>query len=226
MYELYIANKNYSSWSLRPWILMKEPAIPFIERLRVFGEGSNWDAFRQFSPTGRVPCLHDGALVVWDSFGITEYLAERHAGVWPVSQPARAYARCAAAEMHSGFSALRQHCSMSCGQRVRLHAMPAALQTDIARVQELWKQGLQTFGGPYLAGAAFSAVDGFFCPVAFRVQSYGLQLEADCMAYVQRLLALKGMRDWYEAALIEKWRDSGHEQEVAASGVILQDLRR
>src|SRR5271165_5094264 len=104
MYELHIANKNYSSWSLRPWVLMRELGIPFVERLSPFSEESNWDAFRGFSPNGKVPCLHDGAEAVWDSLAITEYLAEGHQGVWPENQQARTWARCAAAEMHSGFS--------------------------------------------------------------------------------------------------------------------------
>ncbi|HQY70835.1 MAG TPA: glutathione S-transferase N-terminal domain-containing protein, partial [Pseudomonadales bacterium] len=108
MYELYIANKNYSSWSLRPWVLMRELRIAFDERLVPFAPGSNFERFRAFSPTGKVPCLHDGATVVWDSLAIAEYLAERHAGVWPSDARARAWARSAAAEMHSGFGALRQ----------------------------------------------------------------------------------------------------------------------
>ena len=103
MYELYIANKNYSSWSLRPWVLMRELAIPFQEKLVPFGAG----AFQAFSPTGKVPCLVDGSTTVWDSLSITEYVGERHADVWPAESATRAWARSAAAEMHSGFFALR-----------------------------------------------------------------------------------------------------------------------
>src|SRR5690606_38041445 len=101
MYTLFIANKNYSSWSLRPWVLMRELGIPFEERLTPFVEDSNWESFRTFSPNGKVPCLHDGETVVWDSLGITEYLAEHHRSVWPSEGKARAWARCASAEMHS-----------------------------------------------------------------------------------------------------------------------------
>jgi glutathione S-transferase len=155
MYALHIANRNYSSWSLRPWLLLRELDIDFDERLEVFGEGSNREAFRRFSPSGLVPCLIDDGLAVWDSLAVTEYLAERHAGVWPDDSRARAWARCAAAEMHSGFSALRGHCPMNCGVRARLHATPAALRTDLQRIDELWSDGLSRFGGPYLAGDRF-----------------------------------------------------------------------
>ena len=125
MYELYIGNKNYSSWSLRPWVLMSELGIVFAEHVVAFDPGTSWTKFRAFSPSGKVPCLVDGSTVVWDSLGITEYLAERHAGVWPGEAAARAWARCAAAEMHSGFGALRNTCAMNCGLRVRLHEVTA-----------------------------------------------------------------------------------------------------
>src|ERR1019366_3006427 len=121
MYELYIANKNYSSWSLRPWVLLRELNIPFVEHLVPFGDASGWNAYRKISPSGKVPCLIDGQTVVWDSLGIAEYLAERHDTVWPTNGQARAWARCAAAEMHSGFNELRNRCSMSCGVRLRLN---------------------------------------------------------------------------------------------------------
>jgi glutathione S-transferase len=147
MYELYIGNKNYSSWSLRPWVLMSELGIAFAEHVVAFDPGTSWTKFRAFSPSGKVPCLVDGGTVVWDSLGITEYLAERHAGVWPGDAVARAWARCAAAEMHSGFSALRNTCSMNCGLRVRLHEISPALQRDLDRTEELWLEGLRRFAG-------------------------------------------------------------------------------
>ncbi len=225
MYALYIANKNYSSWSLRPWVLMRELAITFKERLVPFATGSSDETFRNFSPTGKVPCLIDQGIVVWDSLGITEYLAERHDGVWPVDGEARAWARCAAAEMHSGFGIMRDLCTMSCGIRVRPNAMPETLQREIARLVELWTEGLSRFGGPFLAGSAFSAVDAFFAPVAFRIQTYGLQIDAACMAYVTRLLELPSMRSWYSDALAETWREAGHEAEAERAGTWIADLR-
>lgn len=225
MYQLHIGNKNYSSWSLRPWLLMRELDIAFTEHLHAFKGYDNWAEFRQFSPTGRVPVLQDGAVTVWDSLAIAEYLAERHAGVWPADAAARAWARSAAAEMHSGFSALRSQCSMSCGVRVRLREFTPALRGELARIEELWGEGLQRFGGPFLAGAHFTAVDAFYAPVAFRVQTYGLPLAAPAAGWAQRLLALPGMRGWYAAGIAETWRDAAHEAEVAAVGVVTADLR-
>jgi glutathione S-transferase len=225
MYELYIANKNYSSWSLRPWVLMRELAIPFEERLAVFEEGTNWKRFRAFSPSGKVPCLRDEHTVVWDSLGIAEYLAERHGGVWPAEAVARAWARCAAAEMHSSFGVLRDRCSMNCGIRVRLHEMPDALKRDVQRIEELWLEGLRRFGGPFLAGPAVTAVDAFFAPVAFRVQTYFLELEPTASAYAARLLSLPSMQRWYADAIEEPWRDPGHEEEAQRAGVWIEDRR-
>ncbi|HET7729846.1 MAG TPA: glutathione S-transferase family protein [Usitatibacter sp.] len=224
MYTLHIGNKNYSSWSLRPWILLTELGIPFEEKVHAFGPGFKVKSAGH-SPSGKVPALHDGRRIVWDSLAIAEYLAERHAGVWPSNEDARAWARCAAAEMHSGFQALRGTCGMNCGIRVKLHSVSEAVRADLARVAELWSEGLSRFGGPFLAGPAFGAVDAFFCPVAFRVQSYGLELPPAAADCARRLLALRGMQRWYADALAEPWRDDAHEVEIAAAGKVLQDLR-
>lgn len=223
---LHIANKNYSSWSLRPWVLMTELAIPFEESIHPFPMGGGATGFETFSPTGKVPLLVDAAHTVWDTLAIAEYLAEDHTSVWPADKTARAWARSAAAEMHSGFGALRNTCPMSCGVRVTLNLpWPDALQQDLKRLQALWTQGLQQFGGPFLAGAQFSAVDAFFCPVAFRVQTFGLSLSEDCMAYVHTLLALPAMQAWYASALQEPWIEPVHEAEVVAFGRLVQDHR-
>ena len=225
MFDLYIGNKNYSSWSLRPWVLMRELGIPFREIVVPFGGTANPDAFRAFSPTGKVPCLVDGDITVWDSLAITEYVGERHAGVWPAEAAARAWARCAAAEMHSGFQALRNTCGMNCGLRIRLHAVDAALARDLRRLEDLWADGLVRFGGPFLTGPRFCAADAFFAPVAFRIQTYDPPLGADARRYVSQLLALPSLAQWYEAALAETWRDAEHEDEVRGVGVWTQDLR-
>ncbi len=225
MYALYIANKNYSSWSLRPWCLLRTLGIPFDEKYVPFEAGSNWQKFRQFSPTGKVPCLVDGSTVVWDSLAIAEYIAERHPGTWPADPLARAWARCASAEMHSAFVALRNECSMSVGVRIRLHTRSDALQRDLARIEELWSEGLGRFGGPFLAGASFTAVDAFFVPVAFRIRTYGLEFGNAAAAYAQRLLELPSSRAWEADALRETWREFGHEQEILASGTLLADHR-
>lgn len=224
MLTLYIANKNYSSWSLRPWLLLRVLGVPFEEKLVPFGaDGSS--SFRVFSPTGKVPCLHDGELTIWDSLAIVEYVAETHPAVWPRERAARAFARSAAAEMHSSFGALRSSCAMTCGLRVRLHAPSEALRRDVARIDELWNEGLRRFGGPFLAGSEFTAVDAFFAPVAFRVQTYGLELSERAAQYARRLLELPEMQQWYQAGLAEPWRDTAHEAEFAAHGEILADLR-
>jgi glutathione S-transferase len=225
MYELFIGNKNYSSWSLRPWVLMKERGIAFQEHLVPFDTGTSFTKFRAFSPSGKVPCLLDGKTVVWDSLAIAEYLAEAHPGLWPMDKTARAWARCAAAEMHSGFGMLRQVCTMNVGLRVRLREPPAALAADIARIDELWKEGLARFGGPYLGGAEFSVVDAFYCPVAYRVRTYGLHLDGGAAAYAARLVGLASMREWEAAALAEPWREESHELEVLAAGEIVADHR-
>jgi glutathione S-transferase len=225
VYDLFIGNKNYSSWSLRPWVLMRELNIPFTERLVPFGGAQNPDAFRGFSPTGKVPCLVDGNTTVWDSLAITEYVGERHAGVWPAEAAARAWARCASAEMHSGFFALRNACTMNCGIRVTLSSIEAPLKRDFARLEELWAEGIGIFGGPFLTGARFCAVDAFFAPVAFRIQTYTPPLNPGAQRYAAHLLALPAMKDWYAAALQETWRDEEHEVEARAMGEWLADLR-
>lgn len=225
MYTLHIANKNYSSWSLRPWVLMRELSIPFEERISPLSEGSNWKNFRAFSPSGKVPCLHDGEMVVWESLAIVEYLAERHGGVWPTEPLARAWARSAAAEMHAGFGTLRQQCPMHCGFRIKLHNVPLALRQDLDRLVELWCEGLHRYGGPFLAGASFGAVDAFFAPVAFRVRTYGIELRNEAASYAALLLSLDSMRAWEAAALNESWREPEHEREALSAGTLLEDRR-
>lgn len=225
MLKLFIANKNYSSWSLRPWALMRSLGIPFEETLVPFAGGGEQVAFRAFSPSGKVPCLVDGDTTVWDSLAIVEYLAELFPGVWPADAQARAWARSAAAEMHSGFPVLRQRCSMNCGLRVRIDPFPPELKRDWARMDALWNDGLGRFGGPFLAGTEVTAVDAFFAPVAFRVQTYSPPLSASAEQYARRLLDLPALREWYASALTEPWRDEDHDREVRACGTVLQDHR-
>jgi glutathione S-transferase len=225
VYALYIANKNYSSWSLRPWVLLKALGIPFEERFVPFLDEGSYETFRKFSPTGLVPCLVDGDRTIWDSLAITEYAAEDHASIWPSDRTARAWARSASAEMHSGFSTLRNTCGMNIGVRVKLHETAPALARDLNRIDELWTEGLNRFGGPFLTGKAFTAVDAFFCPVAFRIQTYGLQMSDTAMAYAGRLLDLPAMEDWYAAGIAETIRDKPHDDEIPAIGTVIEDLR-
>ena len=224
-YTLITANRNYSSWSLRPWVLMKGLGIPFEDRIEPFTKPSNYEEFRAFSPTGQVPVLLDGETTVWDSLGIALYLADRHEGVWPVDPAARAFAQCAVTEMHGGFSALRNDCTMNVGVRVKPRPMRAALLRDLARVHEIFEQGLARFGGPWLAGEAFTVLDAFFAPVAYRIRTYGLDVGAG-QAWVDHIIAHPAMQEWEAAALAETWREAGHEEELAAAGEIVADYRK
>jgi glutathione S-transferase len=224
-YTLITANRNYSSWSLRPWVLMTALGIAFDDRIEPFASATNYAAFRSFSPTGQVPALIDGDRTVWDSLGIILYLADRHPGVWPTDEAARAFAQCAVAEMHSGFAALRNDCTMNVGVRVEPHMHSPALGRDIARLRELWEEGLNRFGGPFLAGDGFTAIDAFYAPVAFRVRTYGLDVGRQAQDWVDHMLAHPAMLQWEEAALAETWREESHEAEVGAAGRILQDYR-
>jgi glutathione S-transferase len=225
MYELYIGNKNYSSWSMRPWVLMRQLGIGFREQLRPFHLNRDEGDFRKFSPSGKVPLLVQGEARVWDSLAIAEFLAERHPGVWPASPGARAFARCAAAEMHSGFGTLRNECSMSVGIRMRLHKVSDGLRGDLARLDELWAQGIEQFGGPFLAGPQFTAADAFFAPVATRIQTYGLPVSERAARYTGLLLQQASVAEWIAGGIAETFRDPPHEREILASGELLQDLR-
>ena len=224
-YSLVTANRNYSSWSLRPWVLMKALGIAFEDRIEPFLAPVNYDAFRAFSPTGQVPVLIDGERTIWDSLGIVLYLAERHDGVWPKDEAARAWAMSATAEMHGGFGALRNDCTMNVGVRVQPKPASSALERNVARLAELWTEGLENFAGPWLAGPDFTAVDAFYAPVAFRVRTYGLDVGSAGQAWVTRILDHPAMRDWQATALTESWREESHEAELAAAGTITADYR-
>ena len=225
MYRLITANRNYSSWSLRPWVLMKTLGIPFEDEFVTFAGLNNYDAFRAFAPNGMVPVLLDEDRAVWDSLAICLYLGDRHAGVWPEEESAKAWARCVACEMHSGFSALRNDCTMNVGVRVRRNPDSAAMKRDLARIREIFEEGLERFGGPFLAGEDFTAGDAFYAPVVFRVRGYGIDLGRLGNDWAERMLALPAMREWEEAALSESYREEGHEAELAAAGTIIADHR-
>lgn len=227
-YVLITANRNYSSWSLRPWLLMKALGIAFEDRIEPFAKPDNYDDFRAFSPTGQVPLLiarePAGERRIWDSLGITLYLAERHGRIWPEDEEARAFAQCVVAEMHGGFGALRNDCTMNVGVRVAPRPMSPALRRNVARVAEIFEQGLSRFGGPWLAGPAFTAADAFYAPVAFRIRTYGLDAGGG-REWVDRVLDHPAMREWEAAALAETWREESHEAELAAAGTVTADHR-
>ncbi len=225
MFELHIANKNYSSWSLRPWLLMRTLDIPFVEKLHYFSSPGTPSTFGTLSPSAKVPVLVSNGFHIWDTLSIVEYLAEEYPDVWPSEKVNRAWARSACAEMHSSFSALRNECSMSVGVRVRLHEMSAALKSDIARIESLWADGFDRFNGAWLAGDDFTAADAFFGPVAFRFRTYGILLTDRSQTYVEKLLNHPAMIEWEQAALNETVRDQSHDIEIENMGLIVQDLR-
>jgi glutathione S-transferase len=224
-YRLITANRNYSSWSLRPWVLMRTLRIPFADEVVTFDGMNNYEAFRRFSPNGMVPVLIDGERTVWDSLAIMLYLADRHDGIWPEDVGAKAWAQSIACEMHSGFSALRNDCAMNVGVRARRNADSASLQRDIGRIGEIFEHGRERFGGPFLAGPAFSAADAFYAPVAFRIRGWGIEVPARGAEWVNRMIDLPAMREWEEMALAETYREQRHEAELAAAGTIIEDRR-
>jgi glutathione S-transferase len=210
-YILVIGDKNFSSWSLRPWLALRHAGIPFAEeRIRLRQPGSK-AAILAHAPSGKVPALKTNDLVVCDSLAILEYLAERHpeAGLWPRDPEARAHARSVAAEMHAGFVALRNEMSMDLIARLPTPPIGEALQTDIARIVELWRgaRARHAGAGPFLFGA-FSAADAMFAPVATRFRSYGVDLasfgdDGAADAYARTILAMPELAEWTKGAEAE-----------------------
>ncbi len=202
--QLWIANKNYSSWSLRPWFLLKALNIPFDEQLTTFVPGgSSYEKFLRFSPSGLVPCLVTADTTVWDSLAICEYIAEDYPHVWPQEKTARAWARSAAAEMHSGFTTLRRECPLNCSESRPAAEMTPELQKGCQRLDKIWCEGLTRFGGPWLAGENISAADAFYVPVALRARTYQLPFSAAAQTWIDRILAHPAIIEWCEAAAKE-----------------------
>ena len=218
MLKLYIGNKNYSSWSMRAWVLLTQAGIPFEEvmvRFDSFDAGSTFKkTMSTINPTGKVPALVDtsvaGDLKIWDTLAIAEYAAEQfpEKNLWPKDKAARAMARSVCAEMHAGFTGLRSHCPMNIEA-----AMPdigqlvwrdqPAVQTDLKRIVALWTELLQKYQGPMLFGE-FSVADAYFAPVCMRLNTYALRIPANIAAYVARVTALPSVQAWIKAALSEK----------------------
>lgn len=214
MLQLYIGNKNYSSWSLRPWVAMRQVGIPFEEvavRFDSFDAGSQFkQTMAGIAPTGKVPVLVDEGLAIWDTLAIVEYLAERFPDkhLWPAAMADRARARSVCAEMHSGFATLRQHCPMNVEARLpavglRLWQELPGLRADVQRLVDMWGQLLAGHGGPLLFGA-FTIADAFFAPVCLRIHTYGLPVPPAIEAYVQRVLNLPAVQEWVQGALAER----------------------
>jgi glutathione S-transferase len=214
MMKLYIGNKNYSSWSMRPWVLMRQAGITFDEvmvRFDAFTPDSQFKAaLKPVSPTGKVPVLVDGDLVVWDTLAIAEYLAEQFPAkqLWPQDKVARAMARSLCAEMHSGFTGLRNACPMNIEADLALSGAlvwrdNAAVRVDVARLVTMWRECLTRHGGAMLFGN-FSIADAYFAPICTRLVTYALPLPEDIAAYVQRVMALPGVAAWVVEARAEQ----------------------
>jgi glutathione S-transferase len=204
MFKLYIGNKNYSSWSLRGWLCAKLSGEPFEEvPVALSGRAPNPANFA-FSPSGLVPCLHEGDVVVWDSIAIAAHLGERHPDMWPADAAARAWARSVSGEMHSGFSTLRGEMAMCIRERVDVRPWSPGLAADVERVTRIWDESRRRFGagGAFLCGR-YSIADCFFAPVAFRFQTYGVKPAGAAGAYLAALLAHPDVREWERAALAE-----------------------
>jgi glutathione S-transferase len=202
--KLYIGNKNYSSWSLRGWLVTKLSGEPFEEIGVSLGDLVANPANYPFLPSRLVPCLYDGDAIVWDSLAIAQHLAERHPHMWPDAAPARAFARSVTAEMHSGFAALRSEMTMCVRERVDVRPWSTGLVANIERVTRIWEESRRRFGagGAFLCGR-YSIVDCFFGPVAFRFQTYDVRPQGAAAAYLAALLAHPDMRAWEQAALAE-----------------------
>jgi glutathione S-transferase len=202
-YTLVIGNKAYSSWSLRPWLLMKHAGMAFDEvRIPLYQDG-HVAKIRGYSAAGKVPILIEGGITVWESLAICEYLAERHPDqrLWPDDPGVRAYGRAISTEMHAGFAALRTKMGMNV-RRVIPTAITPEVAADIARVEAIWSESLRRHGGPFLLGT-FSIADAMFAPVATRFKTYSVALSATSQRYADQLLALPAMKEWYAAAAVE-----------------------
>ena len=207
--KLILANKAYSSWSLRPWILLTHFKIPFEEVVIPMDEPETRANMLKYAPSGKCPSLHDGKTAVWESLAIIEYVAETHPekAIWPRAKAARAHARSLASEMHAGFGALRQACPTNFRRPVRAVALSEEVRADVARIEEAWAHARETFGtaGPYLFGR-FSAADAMFAPVVNRFHVYDIQVSKPSHAYMEAIMALPAWKAWIAAAEAEPWR--------------------
>jgi glutathione S-transferase len=205
---LIIGNKNYSSWSFRPWIAMKAAGIPFDEVVISLDAPDFKARVMQHSGTGKVPVLIDGEAKIWESLAILEYLAEKFPakGLWPDDPASRAHARTVAAEMHAGFVPLRQHCPMNMWRPVKRRDLPDDVAANVRRIDALWTDCRARFGagGPFLFGG-FGAADAMYSPVVSRLHTYGIEVGEAARAYMTAVMALPAWAEWRAAALKEPW---------------------
>lgn len=214
---LVIGNKNYSSWSMRPWIALRAAGIAFDELvIPLYAGDDSKRRILEFTPSGKVPALIDDDITVWDSLAIIEYAAERfpEAHFWPKDRAARAMARSVSAEMHSGFVTVRNECGMNLHRPVRAKALSEDALANVARIQDIWSECRNRFGqgGPYLFGA-FSAADAMYAPVVTRFRTYAIEMNAVAQAYMAAMEAHPAFRAWTEAGLAETWMIDRFEQD-------------
>jgi glutathione S-transferase len=211
---LVIGNKNYSSWSLRPWIAMKVAGIAFDEVVIPLYEPGSREQVLKYSPAGKVPVLVDDGVSVWESLAILEHLADKfpNAGLWPADIKARSHARVVATEMHGGFQALRKNCPMNLWLPVKARPQPGDVMQDVWRIDALWSDCRVRFGrgGPFLFGP-FGAADAMYAPVVSRLHSYGFEMSTAARAYMDAVMALPAWAEWRAAALKERWVMQGNE---------------
>jgi glutathione S-transferase len=223
--HLVIANKLYSSWSMRPWLVLRANDIAFTETVIPLRQPDTSERIRKFSPTGLLPVLIDGECVVWESLAIVSYLADRFPDrpIWPEGDLARrAHAKAISVEMHAGFKTLRQVCPMNLGKRFATPHLDAPLEADIRRIEELWRDTRTRFGGEggFLFGA-FSAADAMYAPVVTRLDSYQLPVAEDTRTYMDTVLAHPAFLEWKREAFAEAWQIADYE----AGHTVVEDLR-
>jgi glutathione S-transferase len=232
MLRLVIANKLYSSWSMRPWLVMRAFDIAFDETVIPLKRPETKDAIANVSPSGKVPLLIDGDVTVWESLAIIEYLAEKFPdkAIWPQDPKSRAHARAISNEMHGGFMALRQGCPMNLGKRFKTPGMSDDLKANVARVEEIWRDTRARFGtrtiagGPYLFGQ-FSAADAMFAPVVARLDTYQIPVSSDSRAFMDAILSHPAFLEWKRAALAEPWTIADYETGHTATETFRETFR-
>jgi glutathione S-transferase len=215
---LYLGNKRYSSWSMRGWLACRLAGLAFDEVVIPLDTEETQARIRAVSPSGRVPCLHHGGQIVWDSMAIAEYCAELAPGLWPADRAARARARVVAAEMHAGFVELRRAMFFNVGRVIPGGGRTAGALADIARISALWSETRARYGagGPFLFGAAFTLADAFYAPIVCRFATWQPELDAGARAYVDAVGAHPLVAEWVTAGRAETWRSPRYEEPPAA----------
>lgn len=212
--KLILGNKNYSSWSLRPWIAMRHAGLTFDEEVIPLYEPGSRERVLKYSPVGKVPILVDGDMTIWESLAILDHLAERfpQTKLWPEDPKARAHARAVSAEMHAGFGPLRRNCPMNMRRVGKARELPAEVFADVRRIDDIWTECRSRFGegGPFLFGG-FSAADAMYAPVVSRFASYAIAVGPASQAYMAAMMALPAWKEWEAAGVAEPWIMPGNE---------------